>query len=47
MSTATAPAVEVADLKHKLDLADENITFIYRRLDEAPGVSWDSQLMHV
>nr|XP_020160918.1 uncharacterized protein LOC109746197 [Aegilops tauschii subsp. strangulata] len=35
ISTATAQAAEVADLNHKLELADEDITLINRRLDEA------------
>ena len=47
MSMATAQAAEVADLKHKLELADEDITLINRRLDEAQGMFWDSPLMHV
>ena len=38
MSMATAQAAEVADLKHKLELADEDITLINRRLDEAQGM---------
>ena len=47
MSTTTAQAAEVADLKHKLELADEDITLINRRLDEVQGMFWDSPLMHV
>ena len=47
MSTATSQSAEVADLKHKLELADEDITLINRRLDEAQGMFWDSPLMHV
>ena len=39
MSMATAPAVEVAGLKQKLDVADDDITLINRRLDEAQGMS--------
>ena len=38
MSTATIQAAEVADLKQKLELADEDITLINRRLDEAQGM---------
>ena len=44
---ATAQALEVADLKQKLELADEDITLINRRLDEAQGMFWGNQLMHV
>ena len=44
---ATAQATEVADLKQKLELADEDITLINRRLDEAQGMFWDNPLMHV
>ena len=47
MSTATAQAAEVADLKYKLELADEDITLINKRLDEAQGMFWDRPLMHV
>ena len=47
MSMATAPAAEVADLQQKLESADEDITLISRRLDEAQGIFWGSQLMHV
>ena len=47
MSMATAQAMEVADLKQKLELADEDITLVNRRLDEAQGMFWGSQLMHV
>ena len=36
---ATAQATEVADLKQKLDVADDDITLINRRLDEAQGMS--------
>ena len=43
----TAPAAEVADLKHKLELADEDITLINRQLDKAQGMFCDSPLMHV
>ena len=35
---ATAQATEVADLKQKLELADEDITLINNRLDEAQGM---------
>ena len=35
---ATAQAIEVADLKQKLDLADDDITLINRRLDKAQGM---------
>ena len=47
MSMATTQAAEVADLKHKLELADEDITLINRRLDEAQGMFWDRSLTHV
>ena len=47
MSMATAQAAEIADLKDKLELANEDITLINRRLDEAQGMFWDSPLMHV
>ena len=47
MSMATAQPAEVADLKHKLELADEDITLINRRLNEVQGMFWDSPLMHV
>ena len=43
----TAPAAEVADLKQKLELVDEDITLINRRLEETQGMFWGSQLMHV
>ena len=36
---ATTQATEVADLKQKLDVADD-ITLINRRLDEALGMSF-------
>ena len=36
---ATAQSTEVADLKQKLELADEDITLLNRRLDEAQGMS--------
>ena len=44
---ATAQATEVADLKQKLDVADDDITLINRRLDEAQGMFWGGQYMHV
>ena len=44
---ATAPATEVAYLKQKLDVADDNITLINRRLDEAQVMFWGSQYMYV
>ena len=34
----TAHATEVADLKQKLDVADDDITLINRWLDEAQGM---------
>ena len=34
----TAHATEVAGLKEKLDVADDDITLINRRLDEAQGM---------
>ena len=37
---ATAHATEVAGLKQKLDVADDDITLINRRLDEAQGMFW-------
>ena len=43
----TAQATEVADLKQKLELADEDITLINRQLDEAQGMWWDRLFMHV
>ena len=39
MSMTTAHTTEVADLKQKLESADEDITLINRRLDEAQGMS--------
>ena len=47
MSKATAQAVEVGDLKQKLELADEDNAHINRRLDEAQGMFWDRPLTHV
>ena len=35
----TAQATEVADLKKKLNVADDDITLINRRLDEVQGMS--------
>ena len=43
----TAHAIEVAGLKQKLDVADDDITFINRRLDEVEGMFWGSQCMYV
>ena len=43
----TAPAAEVADLKQKLELVDEDITLINRRLDEAQGMWSGGLFMHV
>ena len=37
---ATAHATEVAGLKQKLDVADDDITLINRRLDKAQGMFW-------
>ena len=34
----TAHATEVAGLKQKLDVADDDITLINRKLDEAQGM---------
>ena len=42
---ATTHATEVAGLKQKLDVADDDITLINRRLDEAQGMFWGSQYM--
>ena len=36
---ATAQATEVAHLKQKVDVADDDITLINRRLDEVQGMS--------
>ena len=44
---ATAHATEVAGLKQKLDVADDDITLINRRLDEAQGMFWGNQYMYV
>ena len=44
---ATSQAIEVAHLKQKVDVADDDITLINRRLDEAQGMFWGSPLMHV
>ena len=43
----TTHTAEVADLKQKLELANEDITLVNRRLDEAQGMFWGTQLMHV
>ena len=43
----TAHATEVAGLEHKLDEADNDITLINRRLDEAQGMFWGGQCMYV
>ena len=43
----TAHATEIAGLKQKLDVADDDITLINRRLDEAQGISLGSQYMYV
>ena len=47
MTIVTAYAAEVADLKQKLESANEDITLINRRLDEAQGMFWGHYLMHV
>ena len=44
---AIAQATEVVGLKQKLDVADDDITHINRRLDEAQGMFWGSQCMSV
>ena len=36
---ATAQATEVAHLKQKVDVADDDVMLINRRLDEAQGMS--------
>ena len=43
----TAHAIEVAGLKQKLDVVDDDIMLINRRLDEAQGMFWGCRLMHV
>ena len=43
----TAHATEVAGLKQKLDVADDDITFINKRLDEAQGMFWGSQYLYL
>ena len=43
----TAHATEVADLKQKVDVADDNITLINTRLDEAQGMFWGGHCMYV
>ena len=47
MSKATAQATEIADVKQKLELADEDITHINIRLNKAQGMFWDRPLTHV
>ena len=47
MSKATAQAAEVANLKHKLELADEEISLINRQLDGGQGMFWENLLVHV
>ena len=47
MSMATAQATEVADLKQKLEVLDEDISLINRWLDEAQGMCWGSLFVHV
>ena len=37
-SPETARTVEVADLQHKIDEADNDIALIYRRLDKAQSM---------
>ena len=44
---ATARAIEVADLKQQLNVVDDDITLINRRLDEAQGMFSGSQYMYV
>ena len=44
---ATAQAIEVAHLKQKVDVADDDIMLINRRLDEAQGMFWGGQYMYV
>ena len=44
---ATAHATEVAGLKQKLDVADDDIMLINRWLDDAQGKFWGSQYMYV
>ena len=41
-----AHTTEVAGLKQKLDVADDSITLINRRLDEAQGMFWGGQYMY-
>ena len=43
----TAQDAEVARLKQKLDVADDDITLINRWLDEAQGMFWGGQYMYV
>ena len=44
---AIAHNTEVAGLKQKLDVADDDITLINRRLDEVQGMFWGGQYMYV
>ena len=44
---ATTQTIEVAGLKQKLDVADDNITLINRWLDKAQGMFWGGQYMYV
>ena len=37
-SSVTARTIEVADLQHKIDEADNHIALINRRLDEVQGM---------
>ena len=43
----SAHATEVAGLKQKLDVADDDIMLINKRLDEAQGMFWGGQSMYV
>ena len=47
MSKVTAQSAEVAYLKQKLELVDEDISHITKQLDEAQGMFWDRPLTHV
>ena len=44
---ATSQATEITDLKHKFDVADDDIMLINRRLDKAQGMFWGGQCMYV
>ena len=44
---ATAHTTKVASLKQKLDVADDDITLINRRVDEVQGMFWGGQYMYV